>query len=346
MKKILKIIIIGIILIISSVAVLGSYKFNYLANKQGYDVDGNKIKDEKIQEEKNELHILVAGDIMLDRHIRKEINKYENDSTVKAGEGFVNNFLMNLREVNSQYDYVMANLEGPITENKSKTLRADGTYSKDLIFTFPTSSVQILKFLNIKMVSLANNHTDNFYRKGYEDTKKFLESGDIKYFGNPYNEKQNLSQEICEKDICVTYIGYHQFTKNNSGALISDEIKRVRDETDFIIIMPHWGTEYAKISNQKQKDLAHSWIDAGADMVIGAHPHVVEESEIYKDKHIYYSLGNYIFDQWFSDEVKSGLALDILFSKTCKDICEKNIQINKSLKVEMGRDLIKYGFVL
>ncbi len=328
-----------IAVVIGLVTIFTILYFSFIRDKVNiYENNLNSSLRLEEREEKKELHILVAGDIMLDRYIRKQINSYG------SAENFVNNFLPSLREMNSKYDYVMANLEGPITENKSKSLNDDGTYGRDLIFTFPTSGVEILKLLNIKVVSLANNHTDNFYRKGYEDTKKFLGIGGIKYFGNPYNEKENLSQKICEKDICITYVGYHQFTKDNAVEIVSDEIKRVRDDTDFIIVMPHWGEEYEKLSNQKQKNLAHASIDAGADMVIGSHPHVVQESEIYKNKNIYYSLGNYIFDQWFSDGVKNGLVLDIIFSKICKDKsqCERNIKINKSLEVHIEKDLIKY----
>jgi poly-gamma-glutamate synthesis protein (capsule biosynthesis protein) len=102
--------------------------------------------------------------------------------------------------------------------------------------------------------------------------------------------------------------------------------------------------EYEMTSNQKQKDLSHAWIDAGADMVIGAHPHVRQESEIYKDKHIYYSLGNYIFDQWFSSEVKTGKVLDITFTKykNLDGVVEKSIKLDQSLEVNISKELIKY----
>lgn len=330
-------IIVGVLILLATI-------FYFASSRGKINVYADNMKTENSLENnldnKKELRILVAGDIMPDRHIRGQINKYH------TAENFVSTYLGNMKEVNSEYDYVMANLEGPITENKSKTLRSDGSYGKDLIFTFPTSSVQILKLLNIKVVSLANNHTDNFFRKGYEDTKKFLKKENIKYFGNPYNEKENLSEVFCEKEICIAYIGYHQFTTNNSGEIISEEIKRVKENnlSDFTIVMPHWGIEYEKLSSQKQKDLARGWIDVGADMVIGAHPHVRQEVEIYKDKHIYYSLGNYIFDQWFSSEVKTGKVLDITFSKYKNEdgVEQKEIKLNDNKEVNITKELIKY----
>ena len=260
------------------------------------------------------LSILMVGDIMTDRYIRKQI------SVAGSAENFVNVYLNNIPELNKDYDYVVANLEGPITEHKSKVLNDDGSYSKDLVFTFPTSTIQILNLLNIKIVSLANNHTDNFYNAGYKSTQKFLKEAGINYFGNPYNQEENLSNIFCQKEICVAYIGYNQFTSNNDSDIIIKEIKRLKNpkenkEVDFTIVLPHFGDEYQRKANKNQEKLAKDWIDAGADAVIGSHPHVIQNSEIYKDKYIYYSIGNYIFDQWFTDDVQNGLGVNIVFEK-------------------------------
>ena len=242
------------------------------------------------------------------------------------------------------------------TESKSKSLNDDGTYGKDLLFTFPTSTTEILNLLNIKIVSLANNHTDNFYHTGYESTKKFLREANVKYFGNPYNtsskvnnidaekydhkenninSSENLSEIFCQKEICVAYIGYNQFTKNNNSELIIKEIERLKSGVDFIIIMPHWGEEYEKQANQNQEKLARAWIDAGADAVIGSHPHVIQNHEAYKDKHIFYSLGNYIFDQWFKPDVQNGLGVNIIFEKISigKEI-DAEYKVEKTIRIK------------
>jgi poly-gamma-glutamate synthesis protein (capsule biosynthesis protein) len=72
---------------------------------------------------------------------------------------------------------------------------------------------------------------------------------------------------------------------------------------------PHWGTEYALTPNKKQVRLAHEWIDAGVDVIIGHHPHVIQSVEVYKDKYIFYSLGNFIFDQYFSFNTTHGIGV-------------------------------------
>ena len=310
----------------------------------------------------NNLNILMVGDIMTDRHIRKMINSYKIEASGKAIasttaiDNFISKYLNNLSDINSKYDYVVANLEGPITDSASKTLNAGGGYNPELTFTLPTSTPYILNALNVKVVSLANNHMDNFYHAGYVSTQKYLDKSNIKYFGNPYNTnltsnsspiermttQDSLSNTICHNNTCVAYIGYHQFTKNNDIKIISNEVKRLRSSPtiDFIIVMPHWGVEYQATATPFQKSAAHAWIDAGADMVVGAHPHVIENSEVYKGKEIYYSLGNYIFDQWKSEAVKTGLGLNIIMSK--KSISNKlnystssasTIRIERSIKV-------------
>jgi len=288
------------------------------------------------------LNILFVGDIMTDRNIRKVIKSHKDVSS------FLGAFLPGLVEGNKPYDYVVANLEGPITSYPSKTLLKDGTYSKELTFTFPVETLSILKALNIKVVSLANNHTANFGRDGFDSTKKLLDSTEISHFGNPYNtsnEEDSLSTTVCKKDICIAYVGYNQFTGNNKKEIFTEEIAKLKitPGIDFIVVFPHWGDEYQKVPNTFQVDLAHSFIDAGADIVIGAHPHVIQSSEVYNGKQIYYSLGNYIFDQWFSEDVKHGLGVEVKFSKETIGANSTSIySIVGTKHVDISREKVEY----
>ncbi|MCX6808755.1 MAG: CapA family protein, partial [Candidatus Berkelbacteria bacterium] len=88
---------------------------------------------------------------------------------------------------------------------------------------------------------------------------------------------------------------------------IASYIKAEKAAGAKVLVIPHWGTEYEAIHNSSQAKLAHSWINAGADIVIGGHPHVVEDAELYNGKPIFYSLGNLLFDQTFSKETQRGL---------------------------------------
>ena len=112
----------------------------------------------------------------------------------------------------------------------------------------------------------------------------------------------------------------------------SDKIKAELEnmKADFKIVYFHWGIEYEQFASKMQKDLARYAIDNGADFVVGAHPHVIQESELYKGKYIYYSLGNCIFDKQIPKGTDEGLMLRISIDKN-KDvnIVEQKFKINK-----------------
>jgi gamma-polyglutamate biosynthesis protein CapA len=334
------------ILIFSSALIILSGIFVIYQNNTFYSKDDKKVlrSIEPIVSatSSSQLSVLFVGDIMADRYIRKVMQTYPDTAT------FVNSFLPGISENNAKYDYVVANLEGPITDNESKSLLKNGGYSKELTFTFSTETTKILQMLNVQVVSLANNHTDNFGAKGFASTMQFLDVADIEHFGNPYNNNKNeifLSKKVCKQDICISYIGYHQFTGNNEAEIISTEIQKQKSDStiDFVVVMPHWGEEYQIKQNEFQIKTARDFVDAGADLVVGAHPHVIQGNEIYKDKNIYYSLGNYIFDQWFSPDVRSGLGLEITFLK--KDIegkVVKEITVAGTKTVQIDKTKIVY----
>ncbi len=276
------------------------------------------------------ISLLFLGDIMLDRGVRAQI--------AKIGQDLV--FVKATRGMSDKYDLTVANLEGPITTYKSKTIGPDGRGISGFSFTFATSSAIALKESGIDIVSLANNHIENFGPEGMRQTVSWLKSAGMKYFGNPTNsgiEKNPpapLSNIFCEKDICIALIGYHEFTYQNDGQVITEIENAKAANADFIIVMPHWGVEYEHHPNQKQKNLAHAWIDAGADLVVGSHPHVVQSIETYKDKKIYYSLGNYLFDQYFSYDTQHGLAVGFHISENMLDNGTTNAAATSSPKAK------------
>ena len=87
-----------------------------------------------------------------------------------------------------------------------------------------------------------------------------------------------------------------------------------------MVVFSHWGVEYSPASTDSMKSLAHQFIDAGADLVVGSHPHVIEPMEIYNGKRIYYSLGNFIFDQYFNEDVRNGLGVTVRINKETKQM--------------------------
>lgn len=242
--------------------------------------------------------MLAFGDMMLDRYARYQMNKY----------GFLYPFKNILRFLDGS-DIVLANLEGPITDYSSIT--AD-LKSKKLQFTFDPHVVPTLKEIGFTTFGLANNHTANFGASGITQTKKYLTNASLDYYGDPFN-KEDISYVKDIRGKKIAFIGYHEFYSKDTAPIIK-EIKRLKGEADFIIVTPHWGVEYRKLMANGQIAKAHEFIDAGADLVLGAHPHVIEPIEIYKNKAIFYSLGNFVFDQDPGFDTTHGLSVGIIIS--------------------------------
>lgn len=256
--------------------------------------------------------MLFLGDMMFDRGVRTTI----------AANGAEAIFTKTTRTLSEPFDLTIANLEGPITSSASKTIDANGKAIPGFTFTFATPTAPMLRDSGIDVVSLANNHADNFGEEGLRETVQLLKQNDVFHFGNARNaidSPSSISTILCpEKSdhrYCIGLIGYHQFAGNGEEIIVS-EIQKIRasGDADYIIVFPHWGNEYEKTPTSLQRSLAHTWIDAGADIVIGAHPHIVQSMEMYKEKPIFYSLGNYMFDQYFSYDTTHGLTIGLTLS--------------------------------
>jgi poly-gamma-glutamate synthesis protein (capsule biosynthesis protein) len=202
-------------------------------------------------------------------------------------------------------DFNFINLEGAITSNNSVSNVAMNN-PNHFRFTFDRQNSQdFFNFNRINLVSGANNHILNFGQSGEEETKKFLEEQKIAYFGMPsVRENNSVIQEIKGKKI--GFVAYN-YSAGLSEVEVIAEIEKMKKVSDFVVVSAHWGLEYHLQESVVQKDLAHKFIDSGADLVIGSHPHVVQPIEIYKNKVIFYSLGNLVFDQYFDDDVRQRL---------------------------------------
>ena len=246
--------------------------------------------------EKEPVKLLFVGDIMLDRTIRKDGEQY----------GYSNLFSC-LETTFSQYNSVIGNLEGTITSFESVSKDAGYEEPASFKFTFDEQAVEALKVIGLDTVSIANNHIKDFGEEGVIQTVKNLNKLEIGFFGNPLSKQERwLIKDI--DGVRVAYIPYNEFfgTKEEAFADLQSTIQ----SSDIQIIFAHWGDEYVPV-REDIKELAHDFIESGADLIIGAHPHVIQEKEIYKNKTIYYSLGNFIFDQYFQEDVTEGLAVGV-----------------------------------
>lgn len=245
--------------------------------------------------------VMIGGDLMMDRKIR-QLGEESGYESLFAG----------IAPLFRRADIVAVNLEGPITSNASKTLLPDKTTSKELIFTFHPDTARALAYSGIDLVSLANNHTDNFGIAGLRETKTWLAESGVTWFGSPSNSSS--TEFIMDMDgVKVAFVGYHAF-QSGFDRIIAD-IARISADGTFVIVMPHWGDEYATTSSRMQQSMAKAFIDAGADAVIGAHPHVVQEQAWISGVPVFYSLGNLLFDQYFSPEVMKGNVVEMRIAK-------------------------------
>lgn len=293
--KSLKNIIIGAIFL-AMAAVLFVAKIQYLADEGAIKAENIAINDNGIaQEEKQDqkqITILAFGDLLLDRYIKREIDRNTPEYPFE-----------NIKSLLQGNDVVLANLEGSFTDFAPRPLDPNNTS-----FTFDPALAPMLAQSGFDVLNLANNHVRDFGRAGFEQSQKYLAQNGIDHFGDFDNEALALIKEVNGKKIAL--IGYHEFGDPATGGTIA-KIKQVRESVDYIIVYTHWGAEYQNEFSEYQQQRARKFIDAGADAVLGSHPHVIQPIEIYENKPIFYSLGNFLFDQIFSFEVRHGLGVKI-----------------------------------
>ncbi|GAI27827.1 unnamed protein product, partial [marine sediment metagenome] len=204
-------------------------------------------------------------------------------------------------------DIIFGNLEGPIVKNPPELL------DNSLKFAFNLDVMKAVSWCNFNLFSLANNHTLDMGKEGLEETKRWLRKYGIAFVGDPLSGSTNNLNSSFFRDN-IAFLAFNQiFPFIAKEEEIIKTIKTVKSLNldNFLIISLHWGEEYKLINSSAQQKLAHQLIEAGADLIIGHHPHVVQNIEKYQGKLIFYSLGNFIFDQYFSSDTQQGLAVGL-----------------------------------
>ncbi len=248
------------------------------------------------------LNFLSFGDIMLDRGVRQIITKHGLDY-----------LLENLKKDNffSGHDYVAANLEGAVTASGE---HLSPVYANDFAF-FPANILSLKKY-NFNIFNLANNHLSDQGMEGEKSTRKFLQANSFAFFGCRDKVIADCSMTITKNgSTSVAWLGFSQVYGKLDQKKVVAKIQEAKKQANFVIINIHWGSEYQLQFSKGQQDLAHAMIDTGADMIIGHHPHAVQGVEKYKGALIFYSLGNFIFDQYFSVKTQQGLGLRVKLSE-------------------------------
>jgi len=245
--------------------------------------------------------ITAFGDVMLGRHVR-----------VLMDQNGMNYPFENIGDLKGT-DFVHANFEGPIKEFAVAT-------SKSISFRFKPDVVWPLKDSGINIVSTANNHALDQGWGGREDTKRFLNEAGVRYFGHPKNESEDNVYIGEAAGYKIAFIGYDDTIFRVEDKKSQELVSRLNNEVDFVVVSIHWGAEYKHQPLQRKEYLAHLFVDSGADLVIGHHPHVVQTMEIYKDAPIFYSLGNFVFDQYWSLDTQEGMGIGVELTPELKTV--------------------------
>lgn len=286
-KKLTIVIILFIVVIMMLIYVI----FGFLNDDDEKEKKTKEItteqKEVKKYEEKVSLTISFAGDCTLGNYDGQPYDGSFNQEYINQGND-ATYFLRNVKSVFEKDDLTVVNLEGPITTAKSHV-------TKQFPFSGKPEYTNILTTGSVEAVSVANNHSEDYYQQGLSDTKKYMKEANIGLFG--YDDY--FIKEI--KGIKCGFLGYRSLSLSMNTEEGRTKIKtaiqnlKEQEKCQLVFVYYHWGIERQYQANDDQRSLAHFTIDAGADAVIGSHPHVVQGTETYQGKPIVYSLGNFCF---------------------------------------------------
>jgi len=226
-----------------------------------------------------------------------------------------------VRDMTKDADLAIVNHESPIPDDWDFHLHG-------FFFSGKPALTEIFTRAGIDWFSLANNHMKDYGSDGIADTRKNLDTYGIRYAGAGKNLKQAREYSILEVGglriallSCTSVINApDSYATDTSGgvmpcrkALIARSIRDARTKADVVIVYAHWGAEYNRSPVGNQRTLAATWTEAGADLVLGAHSHVAGAIEEIDGTPIFYSLGNFIFDQNWRTETMESFLLEATF---------------------------------
>ncbi|MBR0271297.1 MAG: CapA family protein [Methanobrevibacter sp.] len=271
-------------------------------------------------EPKENVSIAIVGDVMFARNMPGVLSL---DSSPFAG----------VSNVTSNVDLLIVNFENAATTSTSAV-------KGDVPLKCSPEYVPLAKANNNTIATLANNHVCDYGIDGMRDTIKYIAEAGMTPMGAGENESeahQSVTKEVNGRDITVlNYMDSNNFAEYSYEVLpyangsapgysaydsadAQKQISEARENgSDFIIVYMHFGNEYSRSPNEDQERIAHELIDYGADVVIGAHPHVTQGVEMYKGKPICYSMDNFIFDLARADTQRDYFVQMDLVNDTCE----------------------------
>ncbi len=269
----------------------------------------------------SDLTVAAVGDIIPGRHVAESMAEHGVEYPFEKVAPLV-----------SSADLSFGDLECPLTDSIEPP-------RSGMVFAAPAKTIKGIELLGLDLVTLANNHSTNFGREAFMDTVRLLESRGLEYVGGgrDYNRAHApavmavggyrfafLDYNAIEGSVDatagepgVTWIDLQPWRPDDPAdfRMVQEEIREARKKADYVVVGFHWSKEYVYEPNPSMVKLAHLACDAGADMVVGQHPHTIQPIEYYNGKLIAYSLGNFVFDQRFNEQVRQGFVMRMTFKK-------------------------------
>lgn len=240
----------------------------------------------------NQIVLIATGDVVLARSVNYQMIKFQN----------FNWPFENIKEILKKADVTLVSFEAPLVKDCLVTVEG-------MIFCGDPQGVKGLVDSGVDIVNLASNHMADYHQEGIKNTVQIMKENGIKIIG--LEGEEILFQKI--KGVVFAFLGFNDIIGSQPPVLKAENqlvkalITKARKKADVVVVGFHWGTEYQKTPDKRQIELAHLAAEAGADLIIGNHPHWIQKEEQYGKTYIKYAHGNLIFDQMWSEETKKGL---------------------------------------
>lgn len=234
-----------------------------------------------------EITVSAVGDITLGTNQKTGYSGSFHEYYDNNGESY---FLQNVREVFSEDDFTIGNLEGTLTN--SNNIRT----TKEWNHKGKPEYVSILKNASFEAVSLGNNHIMDYQMDGVNDTIATLDGAEIAYaISGQWGDKYGLYET--EKGIKIGFVSVNEYYEGNAVYQFLEEgYAELRNQgADLVFACMHWGGDKIHTLESAQYEMGHWCIDQGYDLVLGCHPHVLQGIECYNGKYIVYSMGNFCY---------------------------------------------------
>lgn len=243
--------------------------------------------------------ILFGGDAMLGRGVERIMRQ--------TGAGYP---FEGVKNIVASADVTVVNFEAAAPAEH--TLTQNG----NLRLSVSPKAFHQLAEANFNVVSLANNHSYDFGVKGLANTRALCVTYNLICVGDPRGMREASTAVVTVGSTDVGILALHTVVGQPKRVELQSALEQLSAKSDVQVAYIHWGEEYKEAHNKSQETLAHELIELGVDAVVGHHPHVVQDIEIYQGKPIFYSLGNFIFDQYLSEKTETGLLVQMQFSHT------------------------------